>query len=366
MTLEGKIAVDLELEGDRVREVRATSSRRVDACRALLGLPMEEALRSVPLLFSVCAEAQSVAAREACEAALGIAVAETEHGARQLRVACEAIDNHVFQLALKWPELFGAVAAVEPLRVLRQTTARLRAGEGEAGPEAVALGERLAALLGPKLPDSAKLLAGWTDGATTAQQTAAALLQEGLQDFGRCPVPLLPELPATWFAAQLAADPSFERAPRYRERSAEVGALARQREHPLVKSLLSVHGNGLLTRFVARLVDVEALGARVRTLAQFLRAPRKAAAAARSSGTGCSLVETSRGPLAHLVTIEEGRMVAWRVVAPTEWNFRPDGPLQAGLQGMRAQGLQRNAALLVTALDPCVGFEITVRGSGNA
>ncbi len=377
MALEGKITVDLELEGGRVRQVRLSSSRRIDACRTLLGLPVEEALGSVPLLFSVCAEAQSTAAREACEAALGIAVDDARHAARELKVACEAIDNHAFQLAVRWSELFGTAPGVEGLRALRQQTARLRAlGSeparahlGEAGRVASELGVRLGVLLGPELPQSPDDLPSWVAGPTPAQRTVAALLREGLEDFGRSPVPLLPQLPATWFEAQTAASPSFEWAPRYEGRPAEVGALARQSEHPLVRTLLEAHGNGLLTRFVARLVELEALSKHARTFAQFLRPAEKAEAALRGSGSGSALVQTSRGPLAHVVTLEEGRAVAWRIVAPTEWNFQPEGALVVGLQGMRARGLhdlQRNTELLVTALDPCVGFDITVRGDGNA
>ena len=74
------------------------------------------------------------------------------------------------------------------------------------------------------------------------------------------------------------------------------------------------------------------------------------------------MVETSRGLLAHVVTLERGVVKRWRTVAPTEWNFHPEGPLASALRGLPAEGLAEQAALAVTALDPCVGHEVRLVG----
>jgi hypothetical protein len=55
----------------------------------------------------------------------------------------------------------------------------------------------------------------------------------------------------------------------------------------------------------------------------------------------------------------------YKILAPTEWNFHPEGPLTRGLLGARvaeaaAPPVRRAVALLATALDPCVGFELVV------
>ncbi len=52
------------------------------------------------------------------------------------------------------------------------------------------------------------------------------------------------------------------------------------------------------------------------------------------------------------------------VVAPTEWNFHPQGALREGLLGMAAHDaatLESAARRLVLALDPCVEYEIGIR-----
>ena len=49
------------------------------------------------------------------------------------------------------------------------------------------------------------------------------------------------------------------------------------------------------------------------------------------AGHGAGVVETARGPLAYFVDAADGRVRRLRSVAPTEWNFHPDGPFIAAL-----------------------------------
>ena len=73
-------------------------------------------------------------------------------------------------------------------------------------------------------------------------------------------------------------------------------------------------------------------------------------------------MQTARGMLLHHVRIESGRVAEYWIVAPTEWNFHPQGAL-TGLIGLRegnAARLTETAMLFVLSLDPCVEFEIEV------
>jgi Ni,Fe-hydrogenase I large subunit len=61
--------------------------------------------------------------------------------------------------------------------------------------------------------------------------------------------------------------------------------------------------------------------------------------------------------------VEQGRVKRYRIVAPTEWNFHPRGPLVMGLAGTAAvdeEEARRKALWLVQALDPCVACAIEV------
>jgi Ni,Fe-hydrogenase I large subunit len=85
---------------------------------------------------------------------------------------------------------------------------------------------------------------------------------------------------------------------------------------------------------------------------------------ATTTGTGIGLAETARGLLVHQAQVAaDGRVERYRVVAPTEWNFHPDGALARGLvdrQVMDGAAARRDATLLAQALDPCVAFTVEV------
>lgn len=78
-------------------------------------------------------------------------------------------------------------------------------------------------------------------------------------------------------------------------------------------------------------------------------------------GVGRALVETARGMLMHEVELDGERVVNYQIVAPTEWNFHPEGALAKYLMGQPtgARGeLERQIARFVAELDPCVPWEL--------
>ena len=81
---------------------------------------------------------------------------------------------------------------------------------------------------------------------------------------------------------------------------------------------------------------------------------------------GAFAVETARGLLLHRARVHDECVVDYQIVAPTEWNFHPDGALVRGLVGVAAADpaeLLRRARLDVHSLDPCVACRV---GIGHA
>ena len=65
----------------------------------------------------------------------------------------------------------------------------------------------------------------------------------------------------------------------------------------------------------------------------------------------------------HRVELEREGVRSYRILAPTEWNFHPAGAAAQGLIHLPAQDtavLRRLAALLINAVDPCVGYDLRV------
>jgi Ni,Fe-hydrogenase I large subunit len=82
-----------------------------------------------------------------------------------------------------------------------------------------------------------------------------------------------------------------------------------------------------------------------------------------ASGAGLGIVECARGRLVHRVAVAVGRVTDYKILAPTEWNFHPEGPLARGLAGAgvgSGTAIDQAIGLFVTALDPCVGCDLTV------
>jgi uptake hydrogenase large subunit len=199
---------------------------------------------------------------------------------------------------------------------------------------------------------------------TPAAETLRFIHDHGLADFGRSAVEPLPEFDPARFEQPLANDTdySFCARPSLAGRVGETGALARGWNHPLIAALRADYGNGLLGRSTARLVECAALVAELREQASRLDDENpETAVTDTASGSGLGVVECARGRLVHWLAVTEGRVSAYRILAPTEWNFHPEGPLAHGLTGARVgpgTSIRQAIELCVTALDPCVAFEV--------
>jgi Nickel-dependent hydrogenase len=87
-----------------------------------------------------------------------------------------------------------------------------------------------------------------------------------------------------------------------------------------------------------------------------------------SGGMGLAQVQAARGLLIHRLVLHKGKVYDYRVVAPTEWNFHPKGVVAYSLKRLQADSvndLQRQAELLINAIDPCVPYQLNLIDSGN-
>ncbi|WP_236963246.1 hypothetical protein [Hydrogenophaga sp. SL48] len=117
------------------------------------------------------------------------------------------------------------------------------------------------------------------------------------------------------------------------------------------------------------------LGSRIAELIRLCKpdAPGQGGAAWLSFGSlntgphqGMAWVEMARGLLVHQVEIDRAdggaRAADCRVLAPTEWNFHPQGVVAQHIAGLNATEpaatVERRVRLLMAAFDPCVPFDV--------
>ncbi len=392
--VEGGLRIRVMVQDGRIAAVDLSSTRPVALCAALTGRDVSAAMALLPRLFGVCRIAQTVAGLAAVESALGIVPTGPQLAARRFLVAAESLEQTAWRLLLDWPRHLGVDPALEPLKRLRQ---RLFALPFKLFPDP-AWNRIGGARLAPALADLAAMLDGlqqtirrvvcgdatgdgwplndrrsferWLRYASTPTALVLrCLYDQGLADFGRSTVSPLPVFDVAVLERRMAAADGygFCARPDLDGVVHETGALARLWWHPLIVELRAGYGNGLLVRWVARWVEMDGLLAELRAQFALLGEDPGVSMEQSSAGAGLSYVESARGRLCHRVAVIAGRVTDYKILAPTEWNFHPQGALACGLLDARvddaAVSVHRAVALLATALDPCVGFDLIVEES---
>ena len=312
----GCVKLRLSIDNGRVADVGVASARPAVA-QALRGRQADAAVRLVPLLFALCGKAQGRAATLALEAARG-----TEHPAQlDPAIQHEALREHLWRWLLDLPPLLGEAAMRDEFVAAARSTA---SGQRDA--------------LGA-------LLAG-----SRVEALRRRLLEA--EDASDSEPRLLPPLDApTSLAAWPRLDAGFCRRPHWQGTAAETGALARQRGRARTPA------PAFALRWLARLEELRDWAAG----REEVGAGGTASAAQGAPGIGRALVETARGLLIHEIVLDGECLADYLIVAPTEWNFHPQGPLTRWLAGRDASdrdALQTFAARAVAALDPCVRWEL--------
>ncbi|HEX5339023.1 MAG TPA: nickel-dependent hydrogenase large subunit [Gallionella sp.] len=384
--MEGKLHIAIGWDGAAVNAVALHSSRPLHASRLMPGKSLQAAVDNVPLLFSLCGRAQGVAAVMAAEAALEVGGSETLRTVRTRLVLCETIQEHLWRILIDWARLAGMQPGMHSMADIRimighALKQQLAAGDWktiggkpnvEQGKAWLAFANALKDFLRDEVfgcepeqwleMETPERLENWCRGNTAlAAQILNSLAQ--CERFGSSGVAAMPRPDEVWLRQAVQAmseDAEFSQRPDWHGAALETGAWARQQRHPLLLSLAATNGNSVYARVVARLIE----------LAQLLElVPTDCGSAAWSGsqslddGAGIAWVETARGLLMHRVASDGERIVAYQIVAPTEWNFHANGALVQGLRGMPAASkdeVRRRAEWLVQSLDPCVAYEITV------
>ncbi len=382
MTIEGEVTVRLDWDGRRVRRASVHSTRPLAASRVLSGRAPAAAAAMVPLLYSICSRAQGAAAACATKAAAGLTPTPRALAAHEVGVVLETIQEYLWRMLIDWPDAVGRDGLTAPVALARQRVAAFDAAASDArgdadAPQRAALAQDLANVAAQHVYGEAPAawlarrdvdaFDAWARGSRTLPAELLAELFRSTPTLGRSDVGLMPaprrEALERSVLPALCSTPEFERTPNWEGAPVETGALARVQAHPLVAALRARWGNAVPVRMAARLVELAMLLGRLQGTRVDDGAVPWIDAFAPHPGEGVAAVQTARGLLLHRATIADDRIAGYQIVAPTEWNFHPDGALTRGLEGLPATDetmLSRQARLVVQALDPCVACKVEV------
>ncbi len=381
MGIEGHLSIGLRTACGSVDQVSIDSSRPLYAARVFHGKRVSEALKILPMLFSICGTAQACAGVRACEQALGVRAVVCIERLREVLVGMETMREHLWRILLDWPVFLGQTPTKNGMTgmLALQCDHRLALTVGQ-DPFQLCAADRFpasrpsrdfvreASLILERLVfgmppahwldiDSSKALEKWVTSTTTV---AARLLRHVIQmqwnEVGRCEIASLPFMDEGHMQQMLEGD-DFIRRPQWFGDCRETTCFTRT-DSCLLQHLRSQYGNGLLVRLVARLTELAQRSSNL--IPVMMAAEEDSPASAHNPGLG--QVAAARGQLLHRVRVENDCVVSYQILAPTEWNFHPQGVLAkslATLQGDVAQ-MQQQARLLINAIDPCVGYELSI------
>lgn len=115
----------------------------------------------------------------------------------------------------------------------------------------------------------------------------------------------------------------------------------------------------LLARQTARILDLLSVMAQLRDQLKALDGYNAAPILLQKNGAGVGVVETARGRLVHAIDLQDGLIRHWSILAPTEWNFHPNGAAAQSLSRLTpGPGLEEQARQIMLAIDPCIAFDL--------
>ena len=395
MTPAGFIAIDLYHRSGKVTEVNIASGRPEAIAQVFIGKTPEQVLDNVPLLFTLCGNAQAYAALQACRAALGMAAEPELDSARDMLVQLETLREHAWRILLDWPIFAGLAQDKKSLAALLKFDGLFKRHLFRHG-EAFKLDSRLdidanlltrlideleividAAIFNGGLADFQPVntetqLRNWVEqNDALPANLLNYLYNQGWAAAGQNDIACLPELETAALNRQMQQQDltAFSRTPHWQGRCFEATLLNRQLPQPLIAALNGHYGNDLVVRISARLLEIALIPSRLRQLlAQIKSKTDISLMSASNEGIGLAQVHAARGLLIHRLELHQGRVRDYCIVAPTEWNFHPEGVVVQGLKQLQTENsndLQRQAELLINAVDPCVQYALHLTDSHN-
>ncbi|GGK60620.1 nickel-dependent hydrogenase large subunit [Amphritea balenae] len=386
INIAGQINLAFDWREGQIRQIKLTSSRPLNSSRIFEGRSPAQSLQLVPLLFSVCTTGQTLAMVAAIEAASGVKPKPCVESARELLLQLENCRELLFRLINDWlPETQQSLCCIRELQKIiteykQRWSAVFQVANGideavisEITAEVIdarvrvkgLLEKLLEPLLGRPVSGFGEWLCNLSPDAAPGDLPPLVLnifelqrIYSGIElGAGIAALPPLhqPEQQQVLNACMGTRCRAFNIAPQWQGECAETGSYALLRER--LTALAKHHWHQLVLRYSALLLRLSEIPASLtdRATETFVQACRL------TPGTGYGVIQTARGQLLHRVVLTDGVVSQYDIVAPTEWNFHPEGLLPTTLQGVhigsprQARELCRTMMLLA---DPCVGFEI--------
>ncbi|OMH32118.1 nickel-dependent hydrogenase large subunit [Motiliproteus sp. MSK22-1] len=399
--LENKIVISGTYCAPEITDLTIDIQRPQWSQRLLVSCSPEDAVSRLEQLYVVCRQSQKTAAM------LALGIEQQTVLARQ-RVVLETIEQLLWRMAIDLPHFLALGSGAEPFSLIRRYISCQLAAEEMSWNRCNELVQTLAAFFKLMLGCSVcELLCFDRDQFNRWLNQSQAMLAVCLRQVKavayakqtKASYRLMPTNVVEAQGEQLlhsiltgtgGADRSFCQQPLLKGKPIETGPLAYMQQQPLIQQMIEFNDHPLVVRYSARLLYLATLIDSQRIMepqgiAGVYSAPCSGAETDRAvNGTDStsikkdsltagqhyrmSWVNSVRGLLLHVAAVKNGSVVDYRICAPTEWNFHPEGALSqlvTGLTGAKVVTLKSAIELSALAFDPCVPFAVDLVEAEN-
>lgn len=395
MPIEGEIKIAVEACSGQVNSVMITSTRPLHITQIFAKKSIHSVSNLLNTVYQLCNTAHQFAFLRLLDKTNVIQLSQNEKHAYQLLLELEIIREHCFSIATKWNQSpnkkidIYIYIYINILSTIKEISNVLFQGSNpfslkNKNLESFSSIKPLMATLEIQLIDAflgdisvkeeffpflnLDNFTLWLQNSTCHSANFLNDLKDrGFAQIGHVEAKCLPKIDQQDFNV-LMQNPNFIKQPEYQRQAFETTPLSRQFQHPLIRELSKSYGNGLLTRSVAQLIEIFELLKKIKGAYTGLNAEtiRYQFQYFKTESEAGVQLEAARGHLVHQMYITQDRIQAYKILAPTEWNFHPQGVLYKMIQTLTYQNeahLLEQIKLLVNAVDPCVGFSIEIKNA---
>lgn len=367
LNLAGKLKIAVGHRNGVIKQVNIQSSRPTQLSKILIGKTPEQVVEEVPLLFSLCNCAQTIACLTALETALGYQVDSDTLYARKILLLVETAKEIGIRLGQDWLQTDDVLHLPALLQWFLDIRASLQwALQLQAQPAdqvysptrfVLELESIIKGVIGPDESQFRQAVYGQCRLHPVGR--VLAQLNAKFQRTYLCsPCPEM-AVDSDYIEEQLIANGEvFSALPQADSGCCETSVWTRNRTKTIITESQALSMSPIALRFLAQILELKRIAPRM------LQAHKQLLIF--SDRAGFAKVEAARGALIHRAVLDSKATTAiinqYQIVAPTEWNFHPQGTLVQMLQGVAVakDGVVDLVSQLVLAVDPCVAYEVEV------
>ncbi|GAA0425590.1 hypothetical protein GCM10009133_37700 [Cocleimonas flava] len=379
-SIAGELNISISYTDTNI-DSRIESSRPLHASKIFTGKSITHTLTTIPLLFNICAKAQTVTAVRAIESATEKPSYKQTESFREALITLENLREQSLRVVMDWPKYRNEQAEVECISHISLGIAKLMHAlepvkvldyQGQPSPNySFKTSVELWMIFSEKLSQTifGSSANDWLENtykkeqldiwAGKEQSQAAKFIhwlnQKKWKHSGKSNITHIPDINDIEVRELLKTQGhEFTGHPKWDDQCYELSWFSRKQCQPH-------QDNGIYSRMIGRLKEIADLILKLDTF--YIKGTQLESG--KSSVSGIAHSEAARGRLTHFVEIENETIKKLVILAPTEWNFHPEGVAVKSLNNLDAKSpheLHQQAELLIHAIDPCVGFNLSIEG----